>query len=111
MNKIVHSNSLSLGQALSPEFVRIDRSSEWGNPFIVSSQMDRDQVVDAYKVYLWKRMRKSATSHFSIRMVQTLNNKTLVCWCAPKRCHGEVLRDAVAWVIAESKKPLDSERI
>ena len=107
MIKVVHSNSLGLAQGLSSSFVEIDRSTEWGNPFRISSQMDRDQAVEAFKAYLWKRMQKSHTSDFSIRMVQALNNKTLVCWCKPKRCHGDVYRDAVAWVIRQSQNDME----
>jgi len=104
MIEVVHGNNVSLGKALRDSFVWIDRRSEWGNPFHISSQMDREAAVAAFKTYLWKRMEKSHTSDFSIRMVQTLNNKTLACWCAPKACHGDVYRDAVAWVIRQSQK-------
>jgi hypothetical protein len=63
--------------------VYIGRPSKWGNPFVIGVDGDRDAVVASYRRYL----------HTSglIRDVKELKGKDLVCWCAPRACHGDVL--------------------
>lgn len=65
--------------------VRIDRSTEYGNPFILGDDGARDDVCDAYeKHYLPHKP--------SIRAkLGNLRGKVLVCHCYPERCHGEAL--------------------
>ena len=62
--------------------VRIDRGSDWGNPFVMPGDGDRDTVCDNYAVYL--KLKPSLLSKLG-----TLRGKVLVCWCCPERCHGE----------------------
>lgn len=73
--------------------VYIGRPSKWGNPFTHLSQgttaqyfmFSRDEAVDAYEQWLLKRPALVAAAK------QELRGKDLVCWCAPARCHGDVL--------------------
>lgn len=65
--------------------VRIDRSSKYGNPFILDQDGDRDEVCDAFKLHYLpfkKSIQKDADK---------LIGKVLVCHCYPERCHGESL--------------------
>jgi uncharacterized protein DUF4326 len=74
-----------------PHDVYIGRPSKWGNPFShlpnTSARFrvaTRDEAVDAYAQYICETPRLLADMH-------ELRGKTLGCWCAPQRCHGDVL--------------------
>lgn len=65
--------------------VRIDRSTEYGNPFILGDDGTRDEVCNAYaKYYLPHKPSIQAK-------LKSLQGKVLVCHCYPERCHGESL--------------------
>lgn len=57
----------------------------WGNPFRIDETMSRDDAVAAYDEYV------RARPHLVSRVQRVLAGKTLVCWCAPEACHGDVL--------------------
>lgn len=64
--------------------IRIDRGSEWGNPFVLGKDGNRDTVCNNYSVYLG--MKPSL-----LRKLPELKGKVLGCWCYPERCHGDEL--------------------
>lgn len=62
-------------------FVRIDRNSEFGNPFELGPDGDRDTVCDSFEIYFGRK--------YSLHdRVLGLKGKVLGCWCYPERCHG-----------------------
>ena len=62
-------------------FFRIDRQSDWGNPFEMGEDGDRDTVCDSFEIYFERK--------YSLHnRVHELKGKVLACWCYPKRCHG-----------------------
>jgi hypothetical protein len=65
-------------------YVRIDRQTAWGNPFILDEDGDRDDVCDSYRVYLQYKPSLQ-------RRYDDLRGKVLGCWCHPERCHGNEL--------------------
>lgn len=67
--------------------VYVGRPSPWGNPFAIGRDGDRDVVMARY--IDWLRDQPGLID----RARRELAGKDLVCWCAPARCHGEVLRD------------------
>lgn len=70
-------------------FVRIDRRSEWGNPFETPADGDRETVIRNYaEHYLPYKPSLQAK-------LGDLKGKVLVCWCAPLACHGDVLKELV----------------
>jgi hypothetical protein len=74
--------------------VRIDRKTEWGNPFRIGRDGTRDEVIARYAAWIAERpdMIKKAR--------RDLKGKTLLCWCSPRACHGDVLSR-----IADSEEP------
>lgn len=63
-------------------FQRIDRGSDWGNPFVIPGDGDRDKVCDKYGIYI--DLKDSL-----LEKLPQMKGKVLGCWCHPERCHGE----------------------
>lgn len=68
--------------------VYIGRPGNWGNPFSMKSESDRDLVIEKYRIWL-DRMVDSGD--IKKEALISLRGKTLGCWCSPKACHGDVL--------------------
>lgn len=66
-------------------YVRIDRRSEWGNPFEMPADGDRGAVIRNYETHYLPN-KPSLLSK-----IDGLRGKALGCWCAPEPCHGDVL--------------------
>jgi transposase len=64
-------------------YVRIDRSSKWGNPFILKDDGDRATVIASYADHY--------LPHKPSLDPAELKGKVLGCWCHPEPCHGDVL--------------------
>lgn len=73
--------------------VRIDRRTRWGNPYRISPEATREEVIRRYRAYLRGRIRSGA---IPLRKIAALHGKPLACWCHPKPCHGEVLAEEAA---------------
>lgn len=81
--------------------VRIDRETWLGNPAPIKVVDDesRDKAIDWYKKYFYDRLLVDHT--FKSRMNKLISiyakhsKLNLYCWCAPKRCHGEVIREYI----------------
>jgi hypothetical protein len=66
--------------------VKITRGTDWGNPFVIGEDGDRETVIAKYRKYL---DMKDGLKH---RLKSgELSGKLLVCWCCPDGCHGDVL--------------------
>lgn len=85
MPKVVNLRGQKISQI---DCVRVDRRTEWGNPFIMRNDSDkeRDRVCDAFEVSvgLWPPDKIR-------RMKEQLRGRNLGCWCSPKRCHADTL--------------------
>ena len=66
--------------------VYIGRPSDWGNPFEIGKDGNRDEVIRLYAQWFF------AQPELVARARRELRGKRLGCHCAPKRCHGDVLR-------------------
>lgn len=69
--------------------VRIDRSTRYGNPFVLNEDGDRDDVCDAYE----RHYLPHKPSIMERIEAGDLTGKVLVCHCYPQRCHGDCLAD------------------
>jgi hypothetical protein len=75
------------GLAVLPEgTIKVDRGSDWGNPFVMHGEQDRDRVCELFAQYAQWRLSVDP------EWLKPLRGKHLACWCAPKRCHAETLR-------------------
>lgn len=67
--------------------VPVDRRTEWGNPFEMPHDGDRQTVIRNYADH-YLPFKPSLLSRIS-----ELRGKALACWCAPKPCHADVLKE------------------
>jgi hypothetical protein len=78
--------------------VYIGRGSKWGNPFRIGPDGDRTAVIETHERWL-------ADRYHLLRALDDLRGRDLVCFCAPRACHGDLLRrlanasrdERVAW--------------
>lgn len=67
-----------------PDDVFIGRPGPWGNPCRMKGEAGRDAAVDGFIAHLRR-------SPHIVSQIHRLRGKRLVCYCAPRRCHGDVL--------------------
>lgn len=71
--------------------VYIGRGSKWGNPYVIGRDGDRKEVIRKYRQYIVNNDKLLSSVH-------ELSGKTLVCFCKPQACHGDILCELVeAW--------------
>jgi hypothetical protein len=79
--------------------VYIGRGSMFGNPHRMrdESKAERTRVIEAYQE--WFKIRLQDPKFVS--ELEKLRGKRLGCFCAPKRCHGDII---VEYLEGEEKK-------
>lgn len=65
-----------------------DDPGEFGNPFIIGVDGDRETVLQKYKIYFAGRIKADPVFK---RKVRELKGKKLGCYCKPEKCHGDVI--------------------
>ena len=65
--------------------VYIGRGSKFGNPFVIGKDGSRDEVIVKYEKML------SVNVELLSVLLSELEGMRLGCFCAPLRCHGDVL--------------------
>lgn len=78
--------------------VKVDRSSVLGNPFYMADESKRDEVCDKYAVYFKNKISLEDNAFMTelrrlYRIAKRYGKLELFCWCAPKRCHAETIRE------------------
>jgi hypothetical protein len=67
--------------------IRIDRSTRYGNPFVMGEDGTRDAVCDAFEIHYLPH-KPSISSRIKSG---DLCGRVLICHCYPERCHGDCL--------------------
>lgn len=79
---------------------RIDRETCLGNPFHINSKSNRESVCDKYYIYfhsvLLKDEKAQKILNRMLAIYSSYGRLRLFCWCTPKRCHGETIKN---WVM------------
>lgn len=93
------------GPDYRPGWIYIGRPSTFGNPFEITDTCCREQVINQYELYLRDAFEgetplAEATQELA-RRVRSGEDITLVCWCAPGDCHGDVLADRIEELVAQ----------
>ena len=76
-------------RSLPPDtpYVRVDRGTKWGNPFVIGRDGTRRDVIRRYREYL-------AGNPYLTFCLSELRGQNLACWCAPLPCHADILLEA-----------------
>lgn len=65
--------------------VYIGRPSKYGNQFKIDKNHDREAVIELYHDWILTQ------PELIVEIKNELKGKVLGCWCAPQRCHGDIL--------------------
>ena len=86
---------------------RNNEASPLANPFPITPNRDRDQSIAQFKKYLWNKIQRYisfgeidltvAEFLYLCRKNQYGEDIALRCYCAPKPCHGDVIKAAIEW--------------
>ena len=79
-------NAREVGRRSSIYCTVVDRRTKWGNPFEMKREDQRDAVIEQFRIWIVQQPALMA-------VLPELYFKHLICWCAPKRCHADVLLD------------------
>jgi hypothetical protein len=82
--------------------VYVGRPTLLGNPYHVQHD-GREQAVERYRAWLRRQWQGGGAVKEALlelaRAYKERDELTLLCWCAPQRCHAEVIRDAVLGIV------------
>lgn len=78
-----------IGRDLS-YYVEGAKGSKWANPYSLE-RYTREESLALYKDYVLHSKKKWKNGKTLKQSLNELHGKTLGCWCAPERCHGDVL--------------------
>lgn len=78
--------------------------SPLGNPYVLKDESHRDAVVEQYRRWLWQQVRSREGAAWGelvalARRLQAGEPIRLGCWCAPRRCHGNVVAACLGWMV------------
>jgi hypothetical protein len=84
--------------------IYIGRGSPLGNPFPITPALPRDQAIAAYRPWLMDKIAANdpavCNALNDIAAKSMSGGVDLVCYCAPKHCHGEVIKEIITNVLA-----------
>jgi hypothetical protein len=98
---------------MPPNFVYVGRKlgawagSPLGNPYRPENFPERGGAIEAFRQWLWMQMKNpESEASKELRHLATIaqsGDLQLGCWCSPQSCHGDVIKAAIEWVIAQEK--------
>lgn len=86
------------GRTPQPNDIYIGRGSPLGNPHPMSDESDRDTVCELYEQHIAERIAlKDRRITIELRRIYIMHKQygsvNLVCFCKPKRCHGDSIKE------------------
>jgi hypothetical protein len=97
--------SRAKGARLPENTACVDRSTKWGNPFVVGRHGTRAECVDLHKRLLAGYICVSSDISPNLLMAyramvvacrHEIKGKNLACWCGVGPCHADVLLEVAA---------------
>jgi hypothetical protein len=76
----------------------VGRPSVLGNPFPLRGEADRDHVCNLYEEWFRDALKTNPVQEEIQRLVdkyKRCGELTLVCYCAPKRCHAQTIANEI----------------
>ena len=82
----------------------VGRGSPLGNPYVLRDESERDRVCDQYQEWLDRHII-AGTPLIVNELMRLLDlaragDLALVCFCAPKRCHGNTIKATLEELLA-----------
>ena len=71
---------------------RAGKGGEFGNPFAIGKDGDREDVILMFKDYFYRRLLNDLPFR---EKIHALKGEVLGCFCKPTACHGDVIADYV----------------
>ncbi len=98
MNAVIVANIRTCERPDGKRSIFVARPSALGNPFKIGRDGDRDECIAKYATWLDTQLADPATAAARKfaglqKALAKYGTLTLVCWCAPERCHAEVIGD------------------
>ena len=82
------------------------RSSSLRNKYKVKPHgpYEREEAVAKYyRQWLWEKMQNQSSPQYVelVRLAEIAKQQALnlACWCAPQKCHGDVIKNAIAYIM------------
>ena len=82
--QVINIRNAPPGWQSNPDYVLIDRTTEWGNPFVLGTNGTIEEVIAKHKDMLLNGNRS-----YLLSQLELLRDKILVCHCKPRLCHGD----------------------
>ena len=74
------------GWRMPENTVKVDRTTRWGNDFVMAHEGTRDRAVESFRIYA-TGIARELPGYFD-----ALRGKNLACWCREGlACHADVL--------------------
>jgi len=75
------------------------------NRFVIGQDGNREEVVAKYRQWLWQEVQKRGEVFDELVRIAERVKKgetvQLACWCKPLKCHGDVVKSCIEWMIKE----------
>ena len=86
--KVIHISKAPANWKDNSNYVYIGRGGRLGNPFVLGADGNRAQVLSKYRAHLEEQLRENPEM---MQLLRWIKGRILVCYCKPKRCHGDIL--------------------
>lgn len=91
------------GPATPMPTYKIGRPTVLGNPFVIGRDGSRDDVIALYREWLIEQFGTGNTAdrRFRYLLGEALAHPdiALSCYCAPERCHGDVIKEQIEYIL------------
>lgn len=99
---------------LSPHAIYVGRSnksrglsgSPLQNNFVIGHDGNRTQVIEKYRQWLWKEVKKRSEVYESLKAIASEikagKDIKLACYCSPQPCHADIIKRCLDWMIREN---------
>jgi hypothetical protein len=81
------------------------------NPWPLQKESDRTELLAKYKRHHWGELKRrhspARLEVFRLVRLARQGDVHLGCFCKPKDCHGDLIKKAVEWIIAEGISEMD----
>jgi hypothetical protein len=85
-----------------------EKDGFFGNPFWLNDESKRDECIEKFRKYFYNRIENDP--EFKKRVENELLDKVLGCFCAPRKCHGDVYIEYLENLPEETKEQIRINR-